>query len=68
MSNSLDPDQDRQYVGPDLGPNCLKRLSADDKGQRSVLHTVQINFHPMDVNKYRYIQTAIELLIYFLRL
>ena len=31
MSNSLDPDQDRQNVGPDLGPNCLQRLSADDK-------------------------------------
>ena len=22
---------DRQSVGPDLGPNCLQRLSADDK-------------------------------------
>ena len=31
MSNSLDPDQDRQNVGPDLGPNCLQRLSADEK-------------------------------------
>ena len=30
MSNSLDPDQARQNVGPDLGPNCLQRLSADD--------------------------------------
>ena len=30
MSNSLDPDQDR-HVGPDLGPNCLQRLSEDDK-------------------------------------
>ena len=29
MSNSLDPDQARQNVGPDLGPNCLQRLSAD---------------------------------------
>ena len=29
MSNGLDPDQDRQNVGPDLGPNCLQRLSAD---------------------------------------
>ena len=28
---SLDPDQDRCSVGPDLGPNCLQRLSADDK-------------------------------------
>ena len=29
MSNSLDPDQARHFVGPDLGPNCLQRLSAD---------------------------------------
>ena len=28
-SNCLDPDQDPQNVGPDLGPNCLKRSSAD---------------------------------------
>ena len=32
VSNSLDPDQVRHYVGPDLGPNCLRRLSADDTG------------------------------------
>ena len=25
-TNTLDPDQ----AGPDLGPNCLQRLSADD--------------------------------------
>ena len=31
VSNSLDPDQARRFVGPDLGPNCLQRLSADDK-------------------------------------
>ena len=31
VSNGLDPDQDRHYVGPDLDPNCLQRLSADDK-------------------------------------
>ena len=30
VSNSLDPDQARRSVGPDLGPNCLQRLSADD--------------------------------------
>ena len=30
VSNSLDPDQARQNVGPDLGPNFLQRLSADD--------------------------------------
>ena len=27
MSNSLDPDKARRFVGPDLGPNCLQRLS-----------------------------------------
>ena len=31
VSNGLDPDQDRRSVGPDLGPNCLQKLSADDK-------------------------------------
>ena len=31
MSNSLDSDQDHHYVGPDLGPNCLQWLSADNK-------------------------------------
>ena len=31
MSNSLDPDQVGQFVGPDLGPNCLPRLSAVEK-------------------------------------
>ena len=30
VSNSLDPGQARRSVGPDLGPNCLQRLSADD--------------------------------------
>ena len=27
VSNSLDPDQDRHSVGPDLGLNSLQRLS-----------------------------------------
>ena len=30
MSNSLDPDQAQCFVGPDLGLNCLQRLSAED--------------------------------------
>ena len=34
VSNSLDPDQAQQSVGPDLGPNCLQILSADNKSQR----------------------------------
>ena len=33
MSNILDPDQNLHSVsvGPDLGPNCLQMLSADEK-------------------------------------
>ena len=39
MSNSLDLDQARHCVGPDLVPNCLQRLSANDTRRRSVLHS-----------------------------
>ena len=38
MSNSLDLDQAQHFVRPDLGPNCLQRLSADDTRGQSVLH------------------------------
>ena len=31
VSNGLGPDQDLHSVGPDLGPKCLQRLSADNK-------------------------------------
>ena len=34
VSNGLDPDQDVHSVRPDLGSNCLQRLSADDKNRR----------------------------------
>ena len=30
VSNSLNPDQARHFVGPDLVLNCLQKLSADD--------------------------------------
>ena len=33
VSNGLGPDQNRRSVGPDLVPNCLHRLSADDKSR-----------------------------------
>ena len=33
VSNSLDPDQARRYVGPDLDPNCLQISSVDDSGR-----------------------------------
>ena len=33
VSNGLDPDQDRHFVGPERGPNCLQSLSEDDKSR-----------------------------------
>ena len=44
VSNSLDPDQDRHCVGPDLGPNCLQRLSAGNKVDTSMkkLHSCTV--------------------------
>ena len=33
MSNSLDHDQAQHFVRPDLGQNCLQRLSADLAGK-----------------------------------
>ena len=39
-SNSLDPDQAQHFVGPDMGPNCLQRLSADIAGKE--LNTKQL--------------------------
>ena len=38
--SGLNSDQDRHTVGPDLGPNCLQRWSADDK---SPLATKEFN-------------------------
>ena len=42
MSNSLNPDQDRHFVGLDLGPNCLQRLSADDKRKELIIKFKEI--------------------------
>ena len=36
VSNSLDLDQARRIVGPDLVPNCLQTLSADDTSSQRV--------------------------------
>ena len=41
-----------------------KELSQITVFDPTVLHTEQINFHAVDVNKYRYIQTPIGLLIF----
>ena len=57
MSNSLDPDQARLFVGPDLGPNCWQRLSADDTGTLRVnshgaLLSAAVMIGPLRVNKF----------------
>ena len=36
MQNILDSDQARHFIGPDLGPNCLQRLSVDDTSKQRV--------------------------------
>ena len=36
VSNNLDPDQARHIVGPDLGPNCLQKLSTDNTSRQRV--------------------------------
>ena len=36
MSNSLDQDQARDFLGPDPGPNSLQRVSADDISSQRV--------------------------------
>ena len=36
MSNNLDPDQAPHYVGPDLDPTCLQRITSDDPSRRRV--------------------------------
>ena len=35
VANSLGPDQDQHFAGPDLGLNCLQRLSVDNKSYRA---------------------------------
>ena len=37
---SFDPDQAQHFVGPDLGPNCLQMLSADDTSRGKELNMI----------------------------
>ena len=43
VSNSLDPDQTRLYVGADLGTNCLQRLSVDDSSRQRIKELLPID-------------------------
>ena len=45
MSSSLDPDQARHFVMPDLVPICLQKLSADDNNRQSLfVHKLTFTF------------------------
>ena len=52
MSNNLNPDQARQYVGPDLGPNCLQKVSRCQKSSLAwkELHLSSLNVHLLSVH------------------
>ena len=57
MLNSLDPklQQDHHSVAPDLGPNCLQSLSADDKvaaSKKRVKSTKLFTITPVDFLSY----------------
>ena len=42
LSNSLDPDLAGRLIGPDLGLNCLQRLSADGTRRQRMLSGLNI--------------------------
>ena len=66
MSNSLDPDQARRFVGPDLGSNCLPMLSADKTGRPRVkfnLDTNCIYLHVYMVKKKNHIKDGLLFII-----
>ena len=42
MSNNLDPDQARRFVGPDMGLNHLQRLSMDETGRERVSRHIKL--------------------------
>ena len=52
MSNSLDPDQARQFVWPDLGPNCLQKSSADDTGLERVKEKRTKTYESLSISSY----------------
>ena len=39
VSNNFAPDQVKHFFSPDLGPNSLQRLSADDTSRQRVTNT-----------------------------
>ena len=67
MSNSLDPDEDQCPVGPDLGPFCLQRLSADDNIRQRVVSAyesiLEHTYRRINIYMYLYVKQLIPFLI-----
>ena len=42
VTNNLDPDQARHFVGPDLDPNCLQRLSSEDSARQRLHRSITL--------------------------
>ena len=45
VANSLNPDQARRFVGPDLYPNCFQVLSTDDTSRQRVNTYTQLDVY-----------------------
>ena len=56
MSNRLEPNQARYFVGPDLGPVCLQNLSADDT--REIKRVKNFSFDQSLLHKYNIIEVG----------
>ena len=68
MTNCLDADQARHFVGPDLGSNCLQRLSADDISYHAALVRCFAGYHiPVSILKTEG-KSFCRLLIFFAKL
>ena len=52
VSNGLDADQDGCSVGPNLGPHCLQRLSADDKSYPYIEKMPNIRLQIVHLGRY----------------
>ena len=64
VSNSFDPDQARQFIGPDLSANCLENLSADDSGSQGVSMNSHVNLHSTTLAVTVHINMVIEVFMW----
>ena len=53
VSNGLDPDQDQHSVEHDLEPNCLQKLSAEDKVASSMVRVKITLLSHLSMSLYR---------------